>query len=459
MMFQNWRSVRIIVGGGVLALLIAVWGIVDWGVPFWFIHLVAIIFIFSSAILHEPRLYLAIAAAYILAHVGMHLLHPGRGIFAPATDGVQWLSIILAGGVIHQLSSQRRRTETISRQRIRELEMMNETLTDISGELDLNTLLQTITERAVRLLDVSLGELVLHDQQTGELEIVAQYPLTQSQVGFKMKLGEGAMGRVAVTRRPLILNDYKDFVNALEERFTTGVEATMDVPLLRGDEFIGVLGVARHDRHRKFTNADLSLLTVFANQATVAIENARLYREVQHLAFTDGLTGIPNRRRLFELFDREYKRALRYARPLSFMLMDIDHFKRINDTHGHTAGDEVLRWFAQTGAGLVRQKIDVIGRFGGEEFAIIYPETDLPSALSAAERLRVGILGSRVRYGELEIPITFSAGIVSLPLEKPPQLDQLVERADRALYFSKQTRNRISYWDDASAGPIPLDPS
>ena len=75
--------------------------------------------------------------------------------------------------------------------------------------------------------------------------------------------------------------------------------------------------------------------------------------------------------------------------------------------HGHTAGDEVLRWFAQTGAGLVRQKIDVIGRFGGEEFAIIYPETDLPSALSAAERLRVGILGSRVRYGELEIPITF----------------------------------------------------
>ncbi len=449
---SRWSSVRIIIGGSLIALTAVVFGMINWGIPYWFIHVVSVLFVFSSAILHERRIYMYIVLTFIVTHLGVDLYTGGRS-FLLGSDAVQWLSIVAAGEVIYQISSSRRRADVLSRRRIQELEVMNETLSSISGELELNSLLQTITERAVKLLKVTLGELLLFDQQTGEMEIVAQYPPDSRQIGFKMKPGEGAMGRVAVTKRPLILNDYKAFVNSLAEDVTTGVEATLDVPLLKGAEFIGVLGVARHNKNQPFTKDDQRLLTVLASQAMIAIENARLYKDVRHLAFTDVLTGINNRRRLFELLDEEYRRALRYQRPLSFMLMDIDHFKKINDVYGHTAGDEVLRWFAKQASAAIRQKLDLIGRFGGEEFAVIYPEADLSSALSAAERLRSHVIGCPIRYNDIELQITFSTGIASLPLGVDTSFDQLIERADKALYLAKEKRNCIAYWDNAAAKP------
>jgi len=143
-----------------------------------------------------------------------------------------------------------------------------------------------------------------------------------------------------------------------------------------------------------------------------------LYKQAQHLAFTDALTGINNRRRLFELLDEEYRRAFRYQRPLSLMIVDIDRFKLINDGYGHVVGDEVLRWFASQCSASIRQKLDLIGRIGGEEFAIIYPEANLASAVGAAERLRSQIIGCKILVKEVEIQITFSAGIASLPLDE-----------------------------------------
>jgi diguanylate cyclase (GGDEF)-like protein len=453
MPLSRWSSLRILVGGGVITLVAVVWGTLHWQIPHWFVFIASIPFVFAAAILRHPRVYFYILLAYMLSHVMVDLWTGDRS-FMVGSDAVQWVSLAISGEVIYQLSTQRRRAERIAQQRISELEMMNTTLMEISSELELKTLLQTIMERAVKLLNASLGELLLYDKQTGEMEIVAQYPINQSQVGFKMKPGEGAMGRVAVTKRPLILNDYKAFVNALSDPITTGVEATLDVPLLRSDEFIGVLGVARHARNYKFTLDDQSLLTVFANQATIAIGNARLYEEVQRLAFTDMLTNINNRRRLFELADKEYKRSVRYRRPLSFMLVDIDHFKSINDTYGHAAGDEVLKWFASICNMVIRQKVDVLGRFGGEEFAFIYPETDLPSAVNAAERLRKHFVNMVVAIPGHELMVTFSAGIASLPFGEDIALDQLIERADKALYFAKRKRNCSAYWDDGTNAPV-----
>ena len=219
---NRWSSVRIIVGGSIIALIVVVFGVAHWDVPYWFIHVVSVLFVFSSAILHNRRIYLYIVLAFITAHLGVDIYTGGRS-FLLGSDAVQWFSIIAAGEIIHQISSQRRRADELSRRRIQELEVMNETLTSISGELELNSLLQTITERAVKLLNVTLGELLLFDKETGEMEIVAQYPLDASQIGFKMKPGEGAMGRVAVTKRGLILNDYKAFVNSLADAITTGV--------------------------------------------------------------------------------------------------------------------------------------------------------------------------------------------------------------------------------------------
>jgi diguanylate cyclase (GGDEF)-like protein len=133
--------------------------------------------------------------------------------------------------------------------------------------------------------------------------------------------------------------------------------------------------------------------------------------------------------------------------------MDIDHFKKINDVYGHAAGDEVLRWFAKQSSAAIRQKLDLIGRFGGEEFAIIYPEADLASALGAAERLRSHVIGCPIRYNDLELQITFSAGLASLPLGVETSFEQLIERADKALYVAKEKRNCIAYWDNVAAAP------
>jgi diguanylate cyclase (GGDEF)-like protein len=425
---------------------------IRWNVPTWFIHVISVLFVFPAAVIHQRRIYLYVVLAFIVTHFGVDLYTGGRS-FLLGSETVEWISIVAAGEVIYQASSQRRRTDLLSRQRIQELEVMNETLTSISSDLELTSLLQTITERAVKLLNVTLGELLLFDKQTGDLEIVAQYPLNPKQIGFKMKPGQGAMGRVAVTKKPLIINDYKAYVNALVDEITTGVETTLDVPLLKGDEFIGVLGVARHDKRLVFTNEDQRLLTVLASQVTIAIENARLYKEVRHLAFTDGLTGINNRRRLLDLLDEEYKRAIRYQRPLALMLVDIDHFKKINDTYGHAAGDEALLWFASQCSANIRQKLDIVGRYGGEEFAIIYPEADLSAAIGAAERLRAHIVGCPIPVNEMELHLTFSAGIVSLPLDQEIAFEQLIERADKALYFAKKKRNCMAYWDDHLAAP------
>jgi len=133
--------------------------------------------------------------------------------------------------------------------------------------------------------------------------------------------------------------------------------------------------------------------------------------------------------------------------------VDIDHFKKINDIHGHAAGDEVLRWFAKQSSDIMRQKLDLIGRFGGEEFAFIYPEADLASAMGAARRLHAHISGSVIPYNEIEIKITFSAGVASLPLDKEISFEQLIERADKALYYAKESRDCMAYWDNAAAVP------
>ena len=455
MSIDKWVSKRVLIGASLIALLVVLWGIYQWQVQHWFIYVVSVPLVFVSAISQKQRVYLLVLFLYVLANIGSEFL-VRRGLFLNVPDAVQWVSFAIAGEVIYQISNQRRRAEELAQRRIHELEVMTETLSEISGDLELGTLLQTINERAVRLLNASLGEVLLYNKQSGEMEIAARYPPDKNQVGFKMKMGEGAMGRVAVTKRPLILNDYKAFVNALPESITTGVEATLDVPLLKGGELIGVLGVARHEKNHKFTLDDQSLLTVFASQVTVAIENARLYMEVQQLAYTDSLTGIPNRRRLFELAEREYKRSMRYHRPLSFMLVDIDHFKDINDTHGHATGDEALRWFAMECSMVIRQNMDMIGRFGGEEFAMIYPEISLPSALIVGERLRRHIAGRVIMFDGKRLQITFSTGIVSLHFGEEITLDQFIERADMALYLAKQKRNCIAFWDVSTGGPILL---
>ncbi len=170
--------------------------------------------------------------------------------------------------------------------------------------------------------------------------------------------------------------------------------------------------------------------------------NQRLVRELQALSLTDALTGLRNRRAFDEALRSEFDRAQRYGVPLSLAMVDLDHFKKINDGYGHAGGDEVLRCFAAMVPALMRTA-DAAFRYGGEEFAILFPHTALHGALDAVERLRADLERGPVAFGEASIHVTCSGGVACLAAEDAQPKD-LLRRADAALYLSKQAgRNRI----------------
>jgi diguanylate cyclase (GGDEF)-like protein len=177
-------------------------------------------------------------------------------------------------------------------------------------------------------------------------------------------------------------------------------------------------------------------------------ELADANRRLAELADLDGLTGIANRRRFDQLLSAEFNRAERYARPLSVTMIDIDHFKRVNDTYGHPVGDRVIRAVAQTIAETLRQS-DRVARLGGEEFGIVTPEVTPAGALALGERLRKRIEELTIKGdtaidgGFTSVTVTVSIGIAAWDGRQPSEAAQLLKRADEAMYRAKESgRNR-----------------
>ncbi|MBP2291468.1 GGDEF domain-containing response regulator [Azospirillum rugosum] len=180
-------------------------------------------------------------------------------------------------------------------------------------------------------------------------------------------------------------------------------------------------------------------------------ERKRVEAELRRMATTDPLTGLWNRRRFLELAEGELSRLRRYARPVSVLMLDIDHFKAINDTHGHAAGDEALCRLADRCRAELRET-DHLGRLGGEEFAIVLPETGLGEAVEVAERLRLSLSDMPVRLGDTTLHMTVSIGVAACR-DGDASIDRALGRADRALYAAKGGgRNRV-----VADAPEPLE--
>ncbi|MHC1781269.1 MAG: diguanylate cyclase [Anaerolineaceae bacterium] len=199
-----------------------------------------------------------------------------------------------------------------------------------------------------------------------------------------------------------------------------------------------------------FNIGDAEHLQAFADQASIAIDNARLYEDVHELAITDDLTGLFNRRGLSQLGEREVIRSQRFQHPLAAIMVDIDHFKDINDTYGHMIGDRFLCALAACLKGNVRN-VDLVARFGGEEFFILLTETDLDGASSVAERIRQAVEKIVIPVEKDEKPtgrtgkMTVSLGLVMLE-NVTPNLNDLIERADQLMYTAKKSgRNRVVF--------------
>jgi len=176
---------------------------------------------------------------------------------------------------------------------------------------------------------------------------------------------------------------------------------------------------------------------------------ARSQAMLRELSTHDSLTGLANYREFHRHLAEEAERSQRYGRSFSLLMLDIDHFKTINDTFGHLAGDKALRALAALIRGEVRPT-DLVARYGGEEFALVLPETAGPGALTLAERLRVRVAGHAVALtADQTISLTVSIGLASYPEDKD-SVQTLVSAADQALYIAKSAgRNRVCRWDGA----------
>ena len=255
------------------------------------------------------------------------------------------------------------------------------------------------------------------------------------------ELWDGLAGYVMREHEPLISPanrpDEREGPQARARREATGAGAVMVAPLSYAGKAFGVLTAINQAGDAEFGRHDLILHEAMANQAAIAIENARLFEEVQRLAVTDDLTGLKNRRGFFEVARRELERATRTGRPLSALMLDIDGFKRVNDTYGHAVGDEVLRHLAERCRRAVRD-IDLVGRYGGEEFAVLLPETDLKTALDVAERVRSSIGDTPFDTEVGPLPIRVSVGLALLDDDSEQTVESLLDRADTAMYLVKQ---------------------
>ena len=220
------------------------------------------------------------------------------------------------------------------------------------------------------------------------------------------------------------------------------LKSALVLPLVVGDKPIGTFVVA-HRAANQFGSDRREMLEVVANQVAVTLQNARLYAQMEQMATTDGLTGLANHRTFQMKLDETIARHRRQKRAFCMLLTDIDHFKSVNDTHGHPVGDEVLRQVAKCFKDNLRE-IDVPCRYGGEEFAIILEDTDLEGARIIAERLRTEVskLGFTSDVGAFSC--TISIGLSHWPSDAPDK-KQLVELTDQALYHSKHNgRNQVT---------------
>ncbi len=306
---------------------------------------------------------------------------------------------------------------------------------EVQRRRSLEDLLQVVVERTAGILTAEHASIRLLNPSRTVLVAVARTGEPLHLESTEFALGEGLLGWIAKEEKPIRSNDPEHDPRFSPRPNHKPMGCFLGVPLVSGRVCVGVLSVLRHDG--PFSESDEQLLTLVAAICAPYLEIARLSR----LSQVDPLTGALNRRGMEASYEDRLADPTTGNGELSLMMVDIDHFKRINDRHGHAVGDEVLRHVARVLSGVLRIS-DAIVRYGGEEFILLFPDVGMGRALRIAERARQAVAESPAPVADLSVELTVSIGVA----ERRPRerLGELVHRADVALYEAKQTgRNRV----------------
>jgi diguanylate cyclase (GGDEF)-like protein len=375
-----------------------------------------------------------------------------------------------------------------------------EKLLDISREMAENRLLDPLLEYAMtvalELCGAEKGYLVLVDD-AGRLDLRVRKAISGETLSApESQISQTILQQVISERQSRVIADasYDPSYRDADSVISFQLRSVMCAPLIARGRALGAIYVENRSIRGLFSEQDLKPLEYFAAQTAVSIENAmlndelearvaqrtdelkrtvaqleqrthelvntnahlaneitkrqRIQEELHILAITDSLTGIFNRRQFFILGEKAFELARRHGIDLSALMLDVDHFKEINDRYGHAVGDQALQEIVGFFRAHVRSA-DILGRYGGEEFAILLPDTNLEPAHQLADRLRQAVATTPIAIVGGELTITVSLGVAAYNSQRDHQIDDLVNRADQALYLAKRAgRNSVAVWSE-----------
>jgi diguanylate cyclase (GGDEF)-like protein len=240
-------------------------------------------------------------------------------------------------------------------------------------------------------------------------------------------------------KRPIIRKSQRAFAENYE------TNNCIIAPLICQDKVVGVLNLADKMEGDSFSCDDIALVELFSQLVGASIGNIKLFEKIQRQATTDGLTGLANHKTFYETLEKELWRTRRYGGQISLIMVDIDGLKKINDAYGHHAGDKVINEISKKIRACIRH-IDTAARYGGDEFAVILPNTSLADAVVAAERMVDSVSESPITWKKEQIALSISVGVGEYGAESSPE--DITSRSDQALYMAKQAgRNTVRIFE------------
>ena len=342
--------------------------------------------------------------------------------------------------------TRRQQTEAELARTIEELGIINHINLAVTSGLDMEHVLKTLHEQCSQLVPIDIFYVALYDETTSLIQVPIFYDRGHYQAEPSHDINDhpGTIGTVIQSRQTLyIKNNIKSETQPLQQYLSIldrPARSYIGIPLILQERVIGVLSIQNY-RADAYTEDHIRILERIAIQAAIAIEKARLYAEVQRLAIIDELTGIYNYRGLQELGAREVERAYRFNHPLSLIFFDIDDFRNFNNTYNHSTGNIVLRAVIERCRSILRT-VDVLTRYGGDEFVALLPETDITSAEGVARRMVKEISAEKIVTPFGELGVTISIGVTALSEEKP-HLSALIDWANNAEHKAKQGKKGI----------------
>ena len=328
-----------------------------------------------------------------------------------------------------------------------ELAIFHDVAKALTSSLNLDSILQTIMEKMAAYFEPDTWSLLMVDEEKEELYFaIAVGDASEALKTVRLKMGEGIAGWVAKHGEPLLVPDvYTDerFAKRIDEMTKWQTHSIICLPLKSKQRVLGVIQLINVDT-KHFEDHEILALQALADYAAIAIDNARAVERIQELTITDDCTGLYNARHLYKTLEAEVYRSARFGYEFSVLFLDLDHFKRVNDTHGHLIGSKLL---AEIGYAIKShlRLIDYAFRYGGDEFVVLLPQTGKEAALVVARRIRDVFRNSVFcREENLNLNVRASMGVATYP-EDAKSAHEIIRQADEMMYMVKNsTRDNIS---------------